>query len=141
MLKSVFKVLYKSILDNFGRESHTRISSYIILLSIIITNLIYNFIDLKNAYVLWHSNNLNKIYVIPSEHVFILSLILSHHLILLGIKKNSEVKEMKFKTDSNNTNQQESKNPSENIQENIQENISENIQENIQENISEEEKK
>lgn len=92
-----FKVIYKSILDNFGRESHTRIASYFILISIIITNLIYNFIDLKNAFVLWGSTNLNKIYVVPSEHVLIFTLILSHHLVLLGIKKSSEIKEMNAK--------------------------------------------
>lgn len=90
--------IYKSILDRFGKESHTRISSYIILILIVITNITYNIIEIINANTVW---NKGEIYVIPTEHVFILTLFLGHHLVLLGIKKASEKNDIDILNKSN----------------------------------------
>lgn len=89
MLKSFMEYAKKSVLDNTGKVSHTKISSYIILLGINLSSLIFLIIDVINACISW-SNGI--VYEIPASHLGIFGMLLTHHLALLGIKKYSENK-------------------------------------------------
>lgn len=89
MFKKLFDYIKKSILDASGKTSHSRISSYFILGSILTSTLLFITIDIGNAILYWYQG---KSYVIPVEHIGIFGLILSHHLMLLGIKSNLESK-------------------------------------------------
>jgi ABC-type Fe3+-siderophore transport system permease subunit len=67
--------------------SHTKISSYFILASILVTTITYLVIDITNAIIIWQTGST---YVIPLEHISILALVMSHHLVLLRLKNASE---------------------------------------------------
>lgn len=86
-LKDWHSKMMESLRDKNGHISHTRISSYYILLSILITDIAFLSIDVVNAYIAWSAGNE---YVIPWEHIAIFTAILSHHLVLLGLKKSEE---------------------------------------------------
>lgn len=92
----MFGEIKESIKDKFGKISHSKISSYLILCSILITSLVFVSIDLINAISLWKKS---EVYKIPASHITIFGMILTHHLFLLGIKKDSENKEVKCNSD------------------------------------------
>ena len=92
MFKKLMSKIKDSIVDRFGKVSHTKISSYIILCSIVLTSLIFLIIDIANAITMWKSG---EVYSIPASHITIFGMILTHHLFLLGIKKDSENKAYK----------------------------------------------
>lgn len=90
MLKTLLNKIGKSLYDRFGNISHTKISSYVILIGIYISSLVYLGIDIVNAIMVWSKG---EVYEIPMTHIGILVALLGHHLALLGIKKNSENKQ------------------------------------------------
>lgn len=90
MFKKFKSYIEKSLSDVQGKTSHTKISSYLILFTIIITCLTFISIDLINAIAAWNNEGT---YEIPISHVTIFGMILAHHLYLLGIKKKSEDKQ------------------------------------------------
>lgn len=91
MLKNFWSYISKSVESKVGGKiSATRISSYLILGSILTTTAAYIGIDIVNAIIQWVEH---KTYTIPTEHIFIFGMILAHHLTLLGINKNAETKQ------------------------------------------------
>jgi len=90
-MKKLLKRIDTSLRDSLGSISHTKISSYIILSGIYLSSLIYLGIDIVNAILIWISED-GGTYEIPAAHIGIFTLLLAHHLALLGIKKNSETK-------------------------------------------------
>lgn len=91
-MKKLFKRIDESLYDSMGKVSHTKISSYIILLGIYVSSLVFLIIDIVNAGITWADG---KTYEIPGPHIGIFTLLLGHHLALLGIKKYSENKNFK----------------------------------------------
>ncbi len=91
MFTKLFSLIKDSTKDSTkdvsGNYSHTKISSYFILGSILSSTLIYLVIDIVNAIMTWQRGSN---YVIPVEHISILVLIMSHHLVLLRLKNASE---------------------------------------------------
>ena len=87
-------IIRKSMFGPDGKYSHTRISSYFILGSILFFNLVCAGIDIVNGIFIWKHGGA---YHIPPEHIFIYSLTLTHHLVLLGLKKGSETNYMNAK--------------------------------------------
>lgn len=83
--------------DRFKKPSHTRISSYILLATILINTFVYICIDIANLILSLNSGNP---YVIPYEHIGIFGMLLGHHLLLVGYKKN-EANELKSMAQSN----------------------------------------
>lgn len=75
--------ILNSFKDKFGKDSSSRISSYIVLTFIILNSLTYMVIEIVNASMLWKKG---EPYIIPTEHIWIFGLILSHHLGLLFYK-------------------------------------------------------
>lgn len=90
MLPSFFETMILSLKDKFGDYSHTRISSYFILILIAISSLAFVTVDIVNLVTSYEQK---KVYEIPFEHIAIFGLILGHHLVLLGLKKASENKQ------------------------------------------------
>jgi len=86
MLNKLLNLLCKSVLDRSGKVSSSRISSYVLLLMIVLASLVFLAIDITNLI------NSGGAYVIPTEHVLIFGMLLTHHLMLLGIKKSAEEK-------------------------------------------------
>lgn len=82
-----YDIILCSVKDKLGKVSSSRISSYFILISILLNSLLFMSIELINANISWN-NNLT--YTIPTNHIIILGLFLSHHLVLLGLKKSSD---------------------------------------------------
>ena len=74
---------------NGGKISSGRLSSYFILAAIIASSTVFTCIDIVNSIV---AISTKGFYEIPGNHVVIYGMILAHHLTLLGINKNSEVK-------------------------------------------------
>jgi hypothetical protein len=87
ILKTVRGVIFKSIHDATGKVSSSIIASYFILAYILFNATVYLAIDYINARVTWRQE---KAYIIPYEHVVMFSLMLTHHLILLGIKSSKD---------------------------------------------------
>ena len=81
---SLFDKISESLKDPMGKVSSARISSYFILGEILLCGLVFMGIDVTNAVIMWRKL---QVYTVPMEHLGIFSLILTHHLILLGIKK------------------------------------------------------
>lgn len=73
--------------DKTGKLSHARVSSFFILGSILTSSLTFICIEVVNAIVSW---NVGATYIIPSSHITLFGMILGHHLILLGVSKNSK---------------------------------------------------
>lgn len=96
---NIFKKIDESLYDAMGKVSHTKISSYIILIGIYTSSLVYLIIDIINASIIWSNG---EVYHIPGAHIGLFTLLLGHHLALLGIKKNSENKAIESpNTDTN----------------------------------------
>jgi len=98
MFKKLLKRINESVLDGKGHVSHTKISSFIILGSIIVSSVTFLLIDLTNAIIAWSKGGS---YEIPIAHITIFGMVLGHHLFLLGIKKASENKQMEFDSKTN----------------------------------------
>jgi len=91
VLKKFWEYVEKSILAGTSNKvSTTRISSYLILGSILTTGLIYLLIDIVNAIIKWAHG---EVFVISTESLVFFGMILTHHLTLLGINKNAETKQ------------------------------------------------
>lgn len=91
MLKTLWKYIGKSVLNNFGNKvSTTRIQSYFILGSILTATAVFLGIDIVNAIISWVNNKGS--YIIPYEHIVLFGMVLTHHLWLLGINKKAERK-------------------------------------------------
>jgi hypothetical protein len=73
---------------NVSKISHTRVSSYIILGSILTNSLIFMGIEVTNAVMMYKQL---KTYTVPTEHIFIFGMILSHHIALLFTKEKTFV--------------------------------------------------
>lgn len=87
LLGRFFSMLRQSVLDRTGKTSSSRISSYFVLFSIILSSVSFAVIEVVNASVKW---NLGETYEIPVAHITLFGMVLSHHLLLLGIVKNSK---------------------------------------------------
>jgi len=72
-----------------GKVSSTRLSSFYFLLAIFTFATLFVLLEGVNAFVMWKTG---VPYVIPVEHIGIFGMMLSHHLLLLGINKNAETK-------------------------------------------------
>lgn len=79
----LIEAIKSSFKDHFGKESSARISSYIVLAFIMLNSLAFMVIEIVNAAIMWSQD---KTYTIPTEHIWIFGLILSHHLGLLFYK-------------------------------------------------------
>lgn len=86
-MKEILNYIKQSIYDKDGKVSATKISSYVILGGILTNSAVFIGIDIVNAILSW---NKGLSYIIPPSHIGIFSLILTHHLILLGLKKMGE---------------------------------------------------
>ena len=95
MFKKWMKKIEDSVLDKFGKNSHTKISSYVILGSIMLSTIVFGVIEVMNAIVKWR---MDETYTIPAAHITIFGMILGHHLFLLGIKKAAENRQKKYET-------------------------------------------
>lgn len=89
MFKKIFSYVAKSVYNKDGKVSTARVSSYFILVGINLSTFVFLGIDVVNAINHW---KLGTDYTIPSAHIGIFALVLSHHLVLAGISKVSEVK-------------------------------------------------
>ncbi len=76
-----------SVYNKIGKPSSARIASYFILIAIIVHSITYVIIEFINASKKW---SIGETYEVPWAHITIFTLILSHHLILLGLKKASD---------------------------------------------------
>lgn len=91
-------VFIESLKDKFGVISHTRISSYFILILIAISSLAFVSVDIVNLIGCYKKG---MSYTIPIEHIAIFTLILGHHLVLLGLKRASETKQTELANNMN----------------------------------------
>jgi hypothetical protein len=91
-----------------GKVSTTRIQSYLILASVLISTTLFLSIDLVNAIIQWKTG---KSYTVPTEHITLFGMVLAHHLALLGINKNSENKQMANQTPAANQEQKQEPQP------------------------------
>lgn len=91
VFKKFWEYIEKSILAGISNKvSTTRISSYLILGSILTTGLVYLLIDVVNAIIKWSQG---EVFIISTEDLIFFGMILTHHLALLGINKNAETKQ------------------------------------------------
>lgn len=91
ILKKFWEYIEQSIFSGISKKvSTTRISSYLILGSILTTSAIYLIIDIVNAIIKWSKG---EIFVVSAESLVFFGMILTHHLALLGINKNAETKQ------------------------------------------------
>ncbi len=90
-----WNTIYDSVKDKFNQISHTRISSYVILITITINAFVFMGIDIHNAI-----KTIGE-YKIPVEHIAILGMYLGHHLTLVGMKRVAETKQTKIEADVN----------------------------------------
>ena len=88
-----WSLIQESVKDKFNQISHTRISSYIILITITINAFVFMGIDIYNATL-----SAGK-YIIPMDHIVIFGMVLAHHLTLVGLKRNSETKQTRIEHD------------------------------------------
>jgi len=86
-----WNIIRETIKDYLGKYSITRVSSYFLLATILFNSLVYISIDIVNAIQNWRNGDE---YRIPWNHITIFSMILAHHLILLGLKKSNDSKAM-----------------------------------------------
>ena len=84
MFKNFRNIIKKSIQSPGGKESSTRIATYIILLLVILFTLTFIAIEIMNAI---------ETKTISKEGIIVLGMLLTHHLTLLGINKYNETKE------------------------------------------------
>lgn len=86
-ISRLLRVIKESSRDSAGKMSSARISSFFILGSILTSTVFFICVDIGNAILKWNNG---ETYTVPLDHIAIFSLILSHHLILLGIKRASD---------------------------------------------------
>lgn len=104
VFKKFWEYVEKSILAGISNKvSTTRISSYLILGSILITGLVYLIIDIVNASIKWSNG---ETFIISTEDLIFFGMILAHHLALLGINKNAETKQYMDFLKSSKTNKE-----------------------------------
>lgn len=87
MIKKILNRIDQSLYDVKKRISSAKISAYTILILIYLSTFTFLVIDIVNAIVSWREGNL---YEIPVQHIGIFTLILAHHLTLLGIERRSD---------------------------------------------------
>jgi hypothetical protein len=97
-LNDLMEAIKRSSKDHLGKESSARISSYFVLAFIILNSLAFMVIEIVNAAVKW---NAGETYTIPTEHIWIFGLILSHHLGLLFYKSREYKGKNEFVNQSN----------------------------------------
>ncbi len=87
-LQKNFKYIVLSIKDSCGKISSSRISSYYILSSILLLGAVFASIEVANAVysIFWKGT----VYTVPAEHIVIFGMMLSHHLVLLGLKTKTD---------------------------------------------------
>jgi hypothetical protein len=91
VFRKFWEYVEKSILGGVSNKvSTTRISSYLILGSILATGFVYLLIDVINAIIKWRKG---EVFIISTEDLIFFGMILTHHLTLLGINKNAETKQ------------------------------------------------
>ena len=95
-MKNFINIIKKSILSPSGKESSTRIATYIILALILLFTLLFLCIEIYHAYV---SGG-----IITNEAIIVFGMLLTHHLALLGINKYNDTKE-KISNNSKEVNQ------------------------------------
>lgn len=90
LFKKVFELVELSVYDKRnGKVSSGRLSSYFILGAILTVAGVFISIDIVNAIMAI----INKgSYEVPTNHIILYGMTLTHHLALLGINKNSETK-------------------------------------------------
>ena len=90
IIQKIFGLMKESTYDRKGgKVSSGRLSSYFILSVIVGAALTFIGIDVVNAIMAI----INKgYYEIPANHIVIYGMTLAHHLTLLGINKNTEIK-------------------------------------------------
>jgi hypothetical protein len=107
IFKKFWEYVEKSILAGISNKvSTTRISSYLILGSILMTGLVYLIIDIVNAIIKWSNG---ETFIISTEDLIFFGMILAHHLALLGINKNAETKQYMDFLKSSKTNKETAK--------------------------------
>jgi hypothetical protein len=107
VFKKFWEYVEKSILAGISNKvSTTRISSYLILGSILMTGLVYLIIDIINAVIKWSNG---ETFIISTEDLIFFGMILAHHLALLGINKNAETKQYMDFLKSSKTNKETAK--------------------------------
>lgn len=88
MVQKIWSKISQSVYDHLGKISQVRVQSYFILAEIIITGLFFLLIEAANAYLsIWVKS---QPYTPTKESIFIFGMILSHHLVMLGLKMGSE---------------------------------------------------
>lgn len=87
--KKNWSYVAKSVVNAAGKVSHIRVSSYYILAGILLLGIVFAGIEVGNAIVTWNKGG-GATYVVPTPHIVIFGMILSHHLVLLGLKKSGE---------------------------------------------------
>jgi hypothetical protein len=106
VFKKFWEYVEKSISAGISNKvSTTRISSYLILASILTTGIVYLTIDIVNAIIKWSNG---ETFIISSEDLIFFGMILAHHLALLGINKNAETKQYMDFLKSSKTNKETS---------------------------------
>lgn len=91
ILKKFWEYVEKSLIAGISNKvSTTRISSYLILGSILATTIVYLIIDIVNAIIKWSHG---QVFIISAESIVFFGMVLAHHLALLGINKNAETKQ------------------------------------------------
>ena len=106
VFKKFWEYVEKSISAGISNKvSTTRISSYLILASILTTGIVYLIIDIVNAIIKWSNG---ETFIISSEDLIFFGMILAHHLALLGINKNAETKQYMDFLKSSKTNKETS---------------------------------
>lgn len=121
VFRKFWEYVEKSTLGGVSNKvSTTRISSYLILGSILTTGLIYLLIDIVNAIIKWHKG---EVFIISTEDLIFFGMILTHHLTLLGINKNAETKQYTDLIKINKENVDLTKKVSETLEEEVQSSI------------------
>ncbi len=88
-LQNILSLIKKSVLDSQGKESSTRIMSYIIGSMIVLFCLVFIGIELYSAII---ALNVTGKYVLSGSILIVFSSLLAHQLTLLGINKYHETK-------------------------------------------------
>lgn len=112
-MKKVWENILKSCYDHLGKLSQVRIQSYFILAEIIITGLFFLVIEGANAYLSIFRDGV--IYKPSSESIVIFGMVLTHHLVMLGLKKGSESTPFPSLDNKNDNNLKLSEKPTYNV--------------------------
>jgi len=80
IMKIFLEIIKKSLTSPGGKESSTRIGAYVLLVLIVLFTIIFLVIEIFNG-------------TISNEAIIIFGMLMTHHLVLLGINKHHETKE------------------------------------------------